>query len=66
MNPRDIQLPLQDLFVHFLNKSQEAKYSLKHLLNVSSAIDDLRKKQHPSETSEVLKIQDLAIKTSGF
>ena len=61
MKPRDIDLPIQDAFLHFVNKLQEPMEVLEQRIVVSSAIDQLREKQHLFETFEsdvVKKLQN--------
>ena len=55
MNPGDKYLPIQ-VSVHFRSKLQEANEFLDYPIVVSSAIDELRDKQHFFETSVVAKV----------
>ena len=55
--PRGIFLTIQVVFVHCMNKLQEANEILEQAIVVSSVIDELRNKHLFFETSEVDKVE---------
>ena len=66
ISPRDIFSRIQDVFVRFLNKLQEAIEFLEQLIFVSSAVDELRSKQRFSKLLKWIKLKDLINDTTGY
>ena len=62
IDPRDIYLPFDEIFVHFLNELQEANEFLEQPIVVSSVTEELRNKRHFLETFEVESFKRLNIR----
>ena len=58
MNSKDLCLPIQDVFLPFPNKLQEANDFSEQPIVVSTVIDEFCNEEHFFETSEVEKIRN--------
>ena len=63
---RDIYLPIQDNFIHFLNKLQDANQFSEQPIVVSAVFDELPEKQHLLKLLKWIKSKDFIPHTTGF